>query len=497
MPPVLKIAVTFPHGYGGGTLGVPEEVPSFARLHEAFVAAAAGGPGARADGRVLVADDGDRAAVRWLEDHAPIGVRVPEARLSSPAVSRYRWRASPVTLAGSSFEGRAAHDGPVTYYWPAPAPELADRLRTIAGEITHVGRADSIARVRVGIGDDLDDHGQLHEAVSGRGPGLVARIPSTGRFATLERAHLGASAGGAHGTGPLGKQAPDQMAAGANEDATVLRRFAPANEASDWPFVEVLRIPVVGSDTEHVTAKLSSDPALRVTGAVAVHRSLIRAIGEDVPPFITGRDGAGPLRGHGHLAIHLLPNVAEQRMDVLLGVPHDVDGADIDRLRAALAQVRPRIASRTARLGPWEREAATAFWNGSVGTWRVATPMVLDAPGTPKRGPWSLEDAVRCSVGYAFRGVLERAGFAWGGGWAFRRALVEHLRDELGVEVEARRVHRSASRYVHRAAPGDLLVAVDAAVRLGGLAAPNGGFVALGRARHLGGGLLVPAEEAR
>jgi hypothetical protein len=39
------------------------------------------------------------------------------------------------------------------------------------------------------------------------------------------------------------------------------------------------------------------------------------------------------------------------------------------------------------------------------------------------------------------------------------------------------------------------MVAVDARVTLGDLAPAPGGLLALGRARHLGGGLLVPVED--
>ena len=88
------------------------------------------------------------------------------------------------------------------------------------------------------------------------------------------------------------------------------------------------------------------------------------------------------------------------------------------------------------------------------------------------------------------RGVLEAEGLTWGGGWAFRRTLVAQLREQ-GVDARARRVVAGAARYSHRAREGDLLVAVDAIVTLGELSG-DGGLLALGRSRHLGGGLLRP-----
>ena len=64
----------------------------------------------------------------------------------------------------------------------------------------------------------------------------------------------------------------------------------------------------------------------------------------------------------------------------------------------------------------------------------------------------------------------------------------------LGVRANARRVASGASAFVHRASPRDLLVAVHANVELGELAPAPGGLLALGRARHMGGGLLEPVR---
>ena len=221
----LRISVTFPHGsYSGAEHGAAEELPSPARLHEAFVAAAAGGPWAQPDGRVLVARDDHRAAVQWLEEHEPFGIVAPNARLSSARARRYRWRASPVTLADTDFEPRSALDGPVVYLWPQAPDDVVTSLRTLAAEVTHVGRADSVAIVDVTAGDGTD-HTMLRR-VTGRGPGRVLRVPQQGRMDALVRAHRVASEPGGHTAGSTGKQAPDHLVTGANEAATTLSRFA-------------------------------------------------------------------------------------------------------------------------------------------------------------------------------------------------------------------------------------------------------------------------------
>lgn len=493
----LQVSVTFPQGsYSGAERGSPEEMPSPARLHEAFVAAAGGGPWAQVDGRVLSARDDHRMAVQWLEEHEPLGILTPNVRLTVARARRYRWRASPVEPAPTDFEPRAALDGPVVYVWPQAPEAVLESLRTLAAEVTHVGRADSVAIVDVTSTPGVDR--SMHRLMNGRGPGRVMRVCRQGRTDALVRAHAEASSPGGH-TAAAGKQVPDELVTGANEVATTPCRFAP--EQADWPFAEVWRLPIVVSKDADVRELLA--PAARVATAVGIHRAIVRAIDTDVPPFVTGRDGEGPLRGAGHLAIQITNDERHDGPAALLGIPADVPDADREQLLLALS--RPLRAARSIgwksvwftlqrpKIGP-----AAPFWPGSTSVMRTATPLVLDAPGRPRQQPWTLEDAVLCSVGYAMRGVLEsvlgRSGIEWAGGWAFRTKLVERLRRDYQVRVIARRASVSASRYVHRMPAQELAVAVDAAVNLGRLAPIAGGFLALGRARHLGGGLLIPVE---
>lgn len=490
----LRIGLTFPAGYSGANGGEPEELPSFARLHEAFVAAAAGGPWAEVDGRVLVASAEHRDAVAWLEEHEPEAIAVPPVRLSVPTADRYRRRASPMTLVGSAFEPRSTLRGEVAYYWPAAPYEVVQHLRVIASEVTHVGRADSVVTVDVRHVEQVRDE-RLLVAAAGRGPGRLMAVPVAGRVTALEEAHRDASRVGRHDAGPMGKQAPDHMVTGANDAHTVVRRYAPAGAEVDWPYSEVLEMAVRGRSA----AWALRSPRRRVAAAVAVHRALVRAIGTDVPAFVTGRDGAGPLRGAGHLAIQIVADRGTGNVSIALAVPPHVQAADRARLVEQVERgLRVRLAGiGDVSLGSPQWRSATRYWESENGPMHLATPMVLDVPGHPKRGPWSLEDGVVASIGFAFRGVLERAGVEWQPGWAFRRDLVARLREEWGVAARAERVHGPAGAHLHRAPRGDLLVAAHAEVRLGRLAAPSGGFVALGRARHLGGGLLVPVGTVR
>jgi CRISPR-associated protein Csb2 len=499
----LRISVEFPVGYSGSMGGAPEELPDPVRLHEAFLAAAAGGPWGEVRDRVLVPRREHRVALEWLERHEPLGVIAPAVRFAAPSARRFRWRASPRVLAETDFEPRTALSGPAVYVWPPAEDAVVDALRTLACEVTHVGRGDSVVKVEVSV-SPRDESGRLHEPAPGRGPGRVMRVPLAGRTEALLVAHRDASRRGGHATGSLGRQAPDKRVTGDNGTATALRRFAPA-ESADWPFEEVWTLPVRAltreTPIEGIAARLRK-PVLRVAVAVAVHRAIVHAIGEDVPSFVSGRDGDGPLRGSGHLAIHFADRPQLGGPVILLGIPAGVADADRDQLLSALARPR-RVAARVAHgRGEPVRFAidrprvgsALPFWGSEVALMGTEVPMALDVTGHPRRSPWSIEDAVACSVGYAMRGVLERDGLVWETGWRFRGRLVAMLHEHYGVAVAVRRVPSAASSYVHRVGAGELVVAVSAMLNLGELAGVGGGFLALGRARHLGGGLLAPVE---
>lgn len=483
MPRALAIRLRFPRGaYSGGDLGTPEAVPSPARVHAAFAAAAAGGPYAAPDGRVLVAAARHRRALEWLESQAPFAVRLPRWRQTDYPVVRYRRRVGE-SPDGTPFEPFSALDGPVSYFWPVPGEtEIVDALRELAPEVEYVGRVESSVIASVAIEDVADDDPDCLVAASGRGPGQVLRAAAPGRLAALVDAHARASEPRGHHAGRPGKQTKDKPVETAGEQATALQRYMPPRRSLTWPFSEVWQVRVTPP-----LPRWAQTPQRRVGTAVAVHRALIAAIGHAVPDFITGRDGEGPRRGAGHLAIHVTEDHG-----LLLALPADVGEADRAVLLDALARSPGvRIGGKSHRLGLPTTGPAARFWRTESRAWRTEVPLVLDTAGPPRHGAWTLDDAVLCSVGYAIRAVLEGEGVEWGAGWAFRRRLVDELRSR-GVAVQARRVTRRASRYVHRAREGDLLVAAHATVTPGSLAPDASGFLALGRARHLGGGLLRP-----
>jgi CRISPR-associated protein Csb2 len=497
VPAALLISVRFTaNAYRGGDLGRAEELPSPARLHAAFVGAAAGGPEAHVEGGVLVAADRDRDAVWWLESNEPLGVVAPTARLTDYRARRHRVRAAvdprerhDLHRDETPFEPFSALAAPIVYAWPQVEQTVRERLAALAREITHVGCADSTVIVSVSDGEFEPADPRTLLLVAGRGRGRELRISQAGRFDALVDAHKRAVTPGPqrHGPGTKSKQASDQPVESAGETATRLRRFAPRRPDGPWPYAEVWTVPVTPA-----LPTWSTRPGQRVRTAVLVHRALVAAIGSDVPSFITGRDGNRPLGGAGHLAVQFTARADGAPTALLLGVPAGVPEVDLAALLDALAR-RPslRIGRLLVRLGAPEIERALSFWPAPAETLATEVPLVLDAPGTPRHVPWTLDDAALCSLGYALRGVLEARDFEWGVGWSFRRKLVAELR-RRGADARAFRVPRDASRFAHRGREGDLLVAAHATIKLGSLATGGRGFLALGRARHLGGGLLRP-----
>jgi CRISPR-associated protein Csb2 len=494
----LAISLAFARGvYSGAVLGLAEDIPAHARVHEAFVAAAAGGPAARPEGNVLVAIDEHRRAIEWLEDNEPLGLIVPATHVSRQLARRYRWRASPVAPTDTDFEPFSALAAPVVYLWPSAPDDVVAALRELAAEVTHVGRADSVVIASVQRMDIAEGRG-VHLAATGRGVGRVMRVARPGRFGALADAHATASRPSRHGTGSLGKQASDEFVTGANDEAVELRRFVETASSVDWPFAEVWQLTIDPGDKPGVLAALL-EPQHRVAAAVGIHKALVRRIGENVPAFITGRDGNGPLRGAGHLAIHVAPSPEGDVLAAYLAIPQNTVDADLEQLAHALRL--PLRAGAVLRRGDtrWftvqspTRRDAVAFWPQPAPLLQTAVPLVVEINGGPRRGAWTLDDAVVCSIGFAMRSVLERDGLAWESGWGFRTELIGRLREQYGVDVRTSRVRSNALRYVHRVRDNDLVVATHALVDLGTLAPPDAaGFLALGRARHLGGGLLVP-----
>ena len=136
---------------------------------------------------------------------------------------------------------------------------------------------------------------------------------------------------------------------------------------------------------------------------------------------------------------------------------------------------------------------ATRFWaRPAAGHRRVWTtdPVAIPESRPPRHSSWSVGDAALLSIGLVWRdhlGGLSR------GPDRFQKLVASVA--AFGAEViEAQRLDRAGvERYVHRVQPETLVQPYLATVSLGALAGDQT-IVAIGQSRHLGGGLLLPAD---
>lgn len=121
--------------------------------------------------------------------------------------------------------------------------------------------------------------------------------------------------------------------------------------------------------------------------------------------------------------------------------------------------------------------------------WRTVPAAVPETRGQGRN--WTLTDAVRLSVGLVLRDQL---GISPGKGGAWYRQVADAVRQRgLGVRDAIPVRDGDVSRFVHKIPDGLPLRPYRALIDLADLA-PARGLLAIGQARHLGNGLLIPDD---
>ena len=134
-----------------------ERLPSPARLHAALLAAAGFGPRAQVRNDQWGPNDDDTAALRWLEEHPPDAVAVPKIEVSRGDAIAYR---DDGTIKGTpgrkdirklpKREGVVAIDGPFVWTWnDRPPQRVAEALRALCPDVSHLGTSESPVRLSV------------------------------------------------------------------------------------------------------------------------------------------------------------------------------------------------------------------------------------------------------------------------------------------------------------------------------------------------------------
>ena len=246
-------------------------------------------------------------------------------------------------------------------------------------------------------------------------------------------------------------------------------------------------------------------PERRVSWCVAFHRALVSRIGDGAPALVTGRYHEGLTRPANRLAIQYVPasvlaqSVVGTELDVpgafLIMLPSDVSDDDegvVLRALAGMTRLNHRRDEAPARLRPvGEVFDAQGFWRPPAqGTQRLWSPTPVAVPEvTRQRGDWTFEDAILLSLGFVWRDHFE----AVPKGTRGYRSLVARVRERGAGVMWHHRITRNPSLYAHKMPKGVTAQPYTALVSVGDLLGDTG-LAAVGQSRHLGGGLLVPAD---
>ncbi len=496
----FAIVAEFPLGTYRGHLpdGRPDPLPSPARLHAALLAAA--GQGVRADAAegALAPSPADRAALAWLEEHAPDAIAAPTAVTNDGLAVAYRpegffgvreRRRVPVSREDAL--GSVALAAPVAWLWDDPPPSgVAAALEALCREVSHLGTAESPAVLRVG--EALATHRLDRAAGLLSGGGLDVEVARPGRTATLERVHAEAVGRPPFGSADRARRAEEAVIAPPSRTALALARYAPLEApAPEAPWPTAVLLPI----DEHLP------PDARVAWSVALHRALVGLIGDGAPPLVTGRYDAGVSRPANRLAIQFIPASTPSAPSIgaagafALLIPGDADPGDLATLGRAVGGLRElRLgARRTIRMQhPVQVLAGDSFWSPVAdGSTRVWVSGAAIPESRPVRGQlWTLGDAALLSVGLVLRDRFDRPAdrAAW------YRGLVAGVAAAGGVVLEAHKLNGGDShRYVHHVTPETAVQPYRAALRLVPLVGDRT-VMAIGQSRHLGGGLLLPLD---
>lgn len=495
----LHIRATFPLGtfLGHHDVGHRAELPDTARLYSALVNAAGRGSTAlQVDGQLRIAPD-SAEALRWLEVHPPTSVALPATVPVARAGAR-SWRAEGVLgkngvkkqLKGQS--DSVAVSGPFGWTWEEDVPEqIVEIIDALCADVSCLGEADS--PVLLDVVSVPPTHQLDRSTTAFPRPGDTRiRTAQPGRLDALTEAHAQAHPR-KHPTARDDRVKTDEEAspgpiAGARVRELSYRPVIPAPPDAPWGGVVLL----------HLLGSPDPEP---VRMAVATHQALIRRLGDDVPPIITGNYAPGAVRPANRIAVQYLDAALVEHLgisgDVIaLLIPRSADAAELATLERAMAGLtRIYTGVGELRVVGRSRYDTQEFWPkvpaGRVRMWRPLPSLVPETRRQRRATgakPWTLVDAALLSVAYVMRDWLDE------GERESRAAMVAAMRAR-GVSVHE--THALADshpeRHAHKVPDGQVVFPYTALLDLGGLVKPST-LLAVGQSRHLGGGLLVPED---
>lgn len=484
------------HGHAAD--GSPDPFPSPARLLSALVSAAHVGTAAPGDG---TAKPQYSAALRWLEEHPPDGICLPAAMSVGIGASRIFMHRRNGSIKNDKYKTEVrvvsdgyAIDGVFGWIWADMPDDVRNAVSRLCEDVPCLGEMDSPVVMST---EKVEANWWIDPEASAFSPGgLRVQVPSSGRINALRKLHL--------------QSHPYEDSSDSDREFLTsggfLRdvRYVPVepvrhNGRCRSPWRDVLIFLADDGTGREIT------PERRVSWCVAFHRALVARIGDGAPALVTGRYQEGLTRPANRLAIQYVPasvlaqSVVETELDVpgafLIMLPSDVSDDDegvVLRALAGMTRLNHRRDEAPARLRPvGEVFDAQGFWRPPAqGTQRLWSPTPVAVPEvTRQRGDWTFEDAILLSLGFVWRDHFE----AVPKGTRGYRSLVARVRERGAGVMWHHRITRNPSLYAHKMPKGVTAQPYTALVSVGDLLGDTG-LAAVGQSRHLGGGLLVPAD---
>lgn len=491
--------------------GSSDLYPDAARLHAALMHAACTGSAAvvAPNGEGLAPSTANFQALKWLEEHPPTSLSLPEM-MPQGGTDEFSYRKVSSINGAHSTERRRIADGtalagPICFGWENAPSKIVESISDLIEDVGCLGEGNSPVIIEVDTQDDSPTHVRATDQSLFAAGGERVRIPATGRTEELLASH--------EASNPIklptiaadrSKKTELPLAPPVASESTGIVRYTSVDSHSEEessqfaPWVTVRVVPLSGR---------SIDPGDRVKWAVAAHRAFISSVGENVSSLITGKyaDKTGqPANG---LAIHCVPAEFVAHLGVggpalLIMLPSGATPADLAQVDTAISTTRRLwIASADSRTLLHTNDLtikSTEFWHekplGYERFWLtepVIVPEIRDPRNRGKKSKrWTLSDAARLSVGFVWRDFLGLRGK----GQSFYRQLVETVESHGVRAYQPKIVTAHSDRYIHKLPESFTAQPYRAVFELGDLLPNDTTIAALGQTRHLSGGLLVPLD---
>lgn len=491
---------------GHGADGTIEPLPSVDRLMSALLCAAGFGPRAVERAGELQPSDVDQVALRWLEQNPPQLIHVPPLSVCTATAIAYRddgtlGKGKVVNKIGKQ-DAAVAVAGPFVWTWTADAPEqVMEALGELCGDVPSIGTSESPMIVRLSEPADYSNHERApDDSAFDPTPGLDVTVPVTGRFDELTGAFRVDRKPGRRDAGVSSSERSVRPVP-ARSATTQVRYRERLSAVAEVPWPDVYLVP------------LDRRPALseRVRWSEAAHKALIRILGAESPPALTGAVAPGTRRQANNIALHfvdetmpiVLPADCVSALAVML--PRNLPGADHAAVLRALGNLDvifpSRVDHRHQKLAPVRRvgrdlliRRGDRFWNppepGMTRFWKTFPAAVPDTRGY---AGWGFTHAALLSLGFVWRDMPDFP-TPRGRGEARDSALAAAAADRGMAIIDVRPVRSSnVGELVHAVNPHAVVRPYLATIHLGD-SVPSSAVLAIGQSRHFGGGLLVPDD---